>query len=97
MDMAETKPIAPELEKYREWLVQADHQASVSFDKAVMTLSGGALGISISFIHDVVPTPLPATKIFLVVSWVSFSVSLASILISFLTSTGVSAQSNKAS
>ena len=30
------------LEKYRDWLVKAEHQASQDFDKAILTLSGGA-------------------------------------------------------
>lgn len=86
--MAKQKTISPELEKYREWLVQVDYQASVSFDKAVMTLSGAALGISITFLHDVAPNPLVETKIFLAISWIAFAVSLASILVSYLTSMG---------
>jgi hypothetical protein len=76
--------INPELEKYRDLLVEADHQASLNYDKAVMTLSGGALGISITFLKDIVPAPLVDTKILLYISWTAFAVSLASILISYL-------------
>ena len=72
------------LQKYRDWLVDADHQASLDFDKAIMTLSGGALGLSITFLHNIVPTPLPQTKIWLSVGWIAFASSLAAILISYL-------------
>ena len=73
-----------ELQKYRDVLVEADHQASLNYDKAIMTLSGGSLGISITFLKDIVPLPLAATKLFLFVSWIAFAVSLASILVSYL-------------
>lgn len=64
--------------------MKADHQASLNYDKAVMTLAGGALGISITFLKDIVPSPLPDTKILLYISWISLAISLASILISYL-------------
>ncbi len=86
--MKKAQQNSPELQKYRDFLMDKHHQASVSFDKAVMTLSGGALGISLTFLHDVVSSPLPETKIFLTTSWLSFALSLASILISYLTSIG---------
>ena len=73
-----------DLKNYRDFLVKADHQASLNYDKAVMTLAGGALGISITFLKDIVPYPLPETKILLYISWISLSVSLASILVSYL-------------
>jgi len=75
-----------EMQQYYATLLDADHQASISFDKAIMTLSGGALGISITFLHDVVPNPLPETKIFLAASWIVFIASLTTILVSYLTS-----------
>lgn len=73
-----------ELQKYRDVLVEADHLASLNYDKAVMTLSGGALGISITFLKDIVPMPLATTKILLYISWIAFAISLASILTSYL-------------
>lgn len=72
-----------ELIKYRDWLVQADHQASLNYDKAVMALSGGALGVSVTFLKDIVPAPILSTKPLLYVSWIAFAVSLAAILISY--------------
>ena len=73
-----------DLKNYRDFLMKADHQASLNYDKAVMTLAGGALGISITFLKDIVPSPLPDTKIFLYISWISLAVSLSSILVSYL-------------
>lgn len=69
---------------YREWLVKAHHAASEAYDKAVMTLSGGALAISLAFIRDV--TPHPHHKGWIAASWSLLAASLLLILVSFLTS-----------
>jgi len=69
---------------YRDWLVRAHHMASRDFDKALMTLSGGALGISLIFVRDYAPHP--AHKWTLAISWASLGVSLLVILVSFLAS-----------
>lgn len=50
-------PVPPE-EDERRWLRQADHTASRDFDKAIMTLAAGALGVSIAFVHDIAPDPV---------------------------------------
>jgi len=71
---------------YREWLVKADYEASEAYDKAVMTLSGGALAVSITFIHDIAPSPRSETLCFLAAAWSCFGLSISSILISKLTS-----------
>lgn len=72
-----------EADRYK-WLRQTDHEASRDFDKAIMTLSAGALGVSIAFIHDVAPDPKMVPL--LGVSWIAFALSLLLILFSFLTS-----------
>jgi hypothetical protein len=74
------------LKKYRDWLVSADYETSNAYDQAVMTLSGGALAISITFIHDIAPSPHPGTLSWLGTAWCAFGASIASILISKLTS-----------
>jgi hypothetical protein len=63
---------------------QADYEAHRDFDKAIMSLSAGALGVSIAFIHNIAPDPRLA--FFLRIAWVAFAVSLILILISFQTS-----------
>jgi hypothetical protein len=57
-----------------KWLRQTDHEASRDFDKAIMTLSAGALGVSIAFVHDVAPEPKMVC--FLGIAWVAFATSL---------------------
>lgn len=70
----------------RRDLNQAEAEQSRSFDKAVLTLSAGALGISITFIRDVVPVIRPCTGWVLYVGWAAFVASLLVTLWSFLTS-----------
>jgi hypothetical protein len=70
---------------YREWLVKTHHQASSDFDKAVMTLSGGALAISIAFVHDVAPQPVQGSTLWLGFSWAFLVVSLVAILAGLVT------------
>jgi hypothetical protein len=73
----------PEEDRY-QWLRQAHHQASRDFDKAVMTLSAGALGVSIAFVNNVAPHS--TETIWLGAAWVAFAMSLLLILGSFLAS-----------
>lgn len=39
--------------EYRQTLINLEQQMQSTYDKAVMTLSGGALGISLAFLKDV--------------------------------------------
>jgi len=75
------------LAEYRQHLVEAGQKASSAYDKAVMTLAGGALAVSFAFVKDVVGgSPAPGTIWRLGAGWLSLGVSLVAILISMLTS-----------
>lgn len=69
----------------RQRLVNAHHQASRDFDRAVMTLAAGALGLSIAFMKDIAAPDASAVPA-LGAAWFLFAVSLMVILVSFLTS-----------
>ena len=71
-------------DSYRAVLVDAHRRSSEAYDKAVMTLSGGALAISLTFIHDVAPHP--THKGLLAWSWGLLALSLLLILVSFVAS-----------
>ena len=71
------------LYKERDNVVDSSREAASSFDKNMLTLSAGALALSITFIK-VIP-PLANNFPYLVTSWVFFSLSLLSTLVSFLT------------
>ncbi len=69
---------------YRQWLFQVHHTASRDYDKALMMIAGGGLGISIAFIRDV--GPHPNMKWLLGAGWFLLALSLLVILIAFVTS-----------
>ena len=72
-----------ELGRYRETLVQGRDDAQASFDKAIMTLSGGALGLALGFVRaGATPSWAPV----LWVAWACFAGSLLSTLFSFRSS-----------
>jgi hypothetical protein len=66
----------------RDWLVRAHNQASRDFDKLVITLSSGALAISLVFVHDVAPKPTSTGWLY--IAWVLFALSLLLNLVSYL-------------
>ena len=69
---------------HRDWLVSAHHTASQDFDKAVMTLAGGALGVSITFIHEIAPHPKHHG--WLATAWTLLALSLLLVFVSYLAS-----------
>lgn len=72
------------LYKEREILIDEYREATRSFDQNMLTLSAGALGLSITFINFIAPTPHETT--YVVYAWYFFISTLLSTLISFLTS-----------
>ena len=42
------------LQKYRDFLIAAEQKSQEDYDKTVIALSGGALGISFAFATDIV-------------------------------------------
>jgi len=70
----------------RKSLVDAKREGSRLFDKAILTLTAGAFGLSLTFIRQIVPSIKPETMFILIFAWIGFCISLLSTLISFLTS-----------
>lgn len=71
---------------YRCLLTQTEQKSQADFDKAVLTLSGGALGLSFAFTKDIVGTSPIAHGGYLLCAWIAWALSSTSILISFLVS-----------
>jgi len=65
---------------------QAELEVSGRYDKWILTLSGGALGLSITFIEKIAKNPTSETLIWLLLSWSCFVFSLLIALLSLLTS-----------
>jgi hypothetical protein len=73
----------PTLAEYRRHLVAAEQKSQEDFDKTVLSLSGGALGISFIFLKDVLGNKPILDKNYLLISWVSWGLSSIAVLASF--------------
>jgi hypothetical protein len=69
--------------EYRKFLQAAEQKAQEDFDKTVLSLSGGALGISFVFLKDVLGSKPVEVPRLLLGSWVCWGASALSVLISF--------------
>ena len=84
--MTEEKKQSDQLADYRKWLVAAEQKSQEDFDKTVLTLSGGALGVSFVFLKDVIgPQPI-VMSCFLMVAWAAWAFSTFSVLTSYFLS-----------
>lgn len=72
--------------EYRQWLIAAEQKAQDDFDKAVLSLSGGALGISFIFVKDIIGPGAIHHPMLLLVAWMSWALSSFAILASFFAS-----------
>jgi hypothetical protein len=83
----ETDPQREEVDpEYRQWLVAAEQKAQEDFDKTVLTLSGGALGISFAFVKDIIGDKPIEHSSWLVIAWVAWALSTTAMLGSFFVS-----------
>ena len=72
--------------EYRNQLVQAREKAIGAYDRALLTLSGGALGLSLVYVNTLVGTDRPLWLWALIFSWFFWLSSLIMTLVSFYTS-----------
>lgn len=71
----------------RRRLIESHNEASNSLDRALLSLAGGALGLSIAFVKDFTPDP---THIWaLRASWILLGLSLVTVVLSFIASVEV--------
>jgi len=77
----------------RKDLLDRQLSNSEKFDNAILTLSTGALAISLAFIKDIVPLKMAQNLWLLTASWWLFGFSIISTLVSFAASQlGISRQ-----
>ena len=82
--ISEAEKIATQ--KYRSELIVADKQSQDSYDRSIITLSGGALGLSLVFIKDIVGEDLILLSWAAILAWMLWAGSIALIVVSFFTS-----------
>src|SRR5438309_1680590 len=75
-----------QIAKYREALLALEQKMQADYDKAVMTLSGGALGVSFAFLKDVLGHRELVSPIWLLAAWICWGLSVTCTLGSFWTS-----------
>lgn len=71
-----------DLKEYRNQLIVAEQKAQENFDKTILSLSSGALGISFAFLKDIIGVN-PINISLLILSWTSWALSSTSVLISY--------------
>jgi hypothetical protein len=75
--------------KMRDWINHLEEMRQVNlkqFDKQIVYLSGGGLVLSIGFVKDIIGfDTIPDLKYLLIVSWISFTLSLMANLFAFKT------------
>ena len=74
------------LDEYRAQLIESEREAQTAFDRTLLTLSGGALGLSLTFVDRLIGPSGSATGL-LYASWILWTLSLSIMLSSHYMST----------
>lgn len=91
--VGDPKPETAETE--RRWDLHAQHKSRIwediqsstdSFDQSLLTLSSGALGLSLAFIKDIVPLADAVWISLIFASWIAFALCILTTVTSFLLS-----------
>src|SRR2546429_5151815 len=72
---------------FRQHLLALEEKAQAAFDKTVITLSSGALGVSFAFVKDFLGTSPVMCRPSMMVAWAAWVLSLATSLTSHYLST----------
>jgi len=74
------------MQRNRSWIWEDIQSSTDSFDQSLLTLSSGALGLSLAFIKDIVPLKDAVWIALLFTSWIAFALCIVSTVASFLLS-----------
>jgi hypothetical protein len=78
--------MADEKDPYLEQLNKAYIESSSQFDKQVLFIASGALGISLAFIKDIVKLDIATNKVLLLLAWIFFGAVILICILSHYTS-----------
>lgn len=73
-----------DLKDYRTGLIQTVEKLNDNYDKLIITLSGGALALSLTFLKDIIKENSIHSPNYLILSWGLFIMSLTCVLGSLL-------------
>lgn len=71
------------LKTYRLSLMSGEQKAQEDYDRTLLALSGGALGISFAFVKDIVGGKPIQDIYYLLFAWIAWGVSVSFVLLSF--------------
>ena len=74
------------MNNYRKLLQELEIKAQEQYDKTVLMLSGGALGVSFTFLKDIISIDKAISTGYLIVAWSCWGISCACVLYSFYSS-----------
>ena len=80
------KTFEQQLQAYRAKLLNSSTTMQAEYDKTVIALSGGALGLSIGMLKDIFGRTNVTATGFLVAAWIFWAISLSSTLYSYYSS-----------
>lgn len=72
--------------RHRDNLIHGEFEQARSYDKHILALASGALGLSVIFVNKIAPRPACWSYGFLVGAWTCLTLSILSTLCSFLSS-----------
>lgn len=90
MNTAEDEEYKKRIEEYKNRLYENSQESQSKFDKVILFLSSGALTVSLLILKDVIGSSKVLSLELLKISWIVFTVSLVSVLLSHLSSTTAS-------
>jgi hypothetical protein len=85
--VSEQRSFGGSLDEYRVELLRTEQRSQAEFDKTLLTLSGGALGVSFAFVNQFLGEEPPVATAALIVAWACWIASLAGVLLSHYFST----------
>lgn len=69
--------------EYRQHLIKSYEELSLGFAKTLVTLAGGALGLTLTFAKDVIGDSADEFRWLLIMAWALWATALSAILFSF--------------
>ncbi len=70
-------------QQYRQQLIEIEQKIHEGYDKTLISLSGGALGISFAFIKNIVGDDEIVSQSYALIAWIAWAVSLTFLLAAF--------------
>jgi len=84
--MSDSDSVAAAKAQYRASLLQLQEKMQAEYDKTVLSLSGGAFGVSILMIKELIGSKKAIGSTSLTLAWIFWGVSVLAVLCSFFSS-----------